>query len=112
MDAEAKGINLNLDLSKDLPGIHENRCIIPARFRPPRSWDDYKDNPMLSAITTLTRSDDGWVCPHCGYKEILKGSEIGSQGYFQHGHWMRLKNGAVIFRAVELQFGEIMFGSM
>lgn len=54
-------------------------------WRRPREWDgDYKDNPMLTIITILTRSDDGWCCPHCEYKESLEGGGgIGNQEYFQ-----------------------------
>lgn len=52
-------------------------------WRDPKEWDiDGKDSMILTAINLAIRSDDGWYCPHCNYKDTLRGSEISNEDYF------------------------------
>lgn len=38
--------------------------------------EDYKGSDFMQAISEAVRSHDGWVCPHCGYKEDLYNREM------------------------------------
>jgi hypothetical protein len=45
-------------------------------WRDPNDWDYKGDDFTIKAINNLTKSDDGWVCPHCGAKETLADAEM------------------------------------
>ena len=48
-------------------------------WRDPMPWDYKGDDAMLKGLSAMSQSDDGWVCPHCGYKDTMERYEMSNQ---------------------------------
>jgi hypothetical protein len=51
-------------------------------WREPQTWDYKGEDIVMKTMDRSTRSDEGWLCPHCEAKEMLENSEMPSQDVF------------------------------
>lgn len=45
-------------------------------WRDKNDWEKDDDAPYIKHIRELINSDDGWICPYCGYKERMDEAEL------------------------------------
>lgn len=55
-------------MEESVPGWREKEYLTP------QDGDD-----IIYAITYASRGHDGWVCPHCNYKQSFKGRELSNK---------------------------------
>lgn len=60
-------------------------------WRDPRDWEIHSGDKQLEAILNISRSDDGWLCPHCGSRYSLAGAD-GGEGVSNEDYFNLIEN--------------------